>query len=48
MLAWTSNYTHYNVWNEITDQFQNVKGVTAEVWEGVNNCIPHLTGQMVT
>ena len=29
--AWISNYTHYNVWDEITYPFLNFNGATAEV-----------------
>ena len=29
--AWISNYTHYNVWDEIIYPFLNFKGATIEV-----------------
>ena len=29
--AWISNYTHYNVWDEITYPFLNFNGATVEV-----------------
>ena len=29
--AWISNYTHYNVWDEITYQFLNFHSATVEV-----------------
>ena len=29
--AWISNYTHYNVWDEITYSFLNFNGATVEV-----------------
>ena len=29
--AWISNYTHYNVWDEITYPFLNFNGGTVEV-----------------
>ena len=29
--AWISNYTHYNVWDEITYAFLNFNGATVEV-----------------
>ena len=29
--AWISNYTHYNVWEEITYPFLNFNGATVEV-----------------
>ena len=29
--AWISNYTHYNVWDEITYPFLNFNGETVEV-----------------
>ena len=28
--AWINNYTHFNVWDEITDLFLNVIGATVE------------------
>ena len=31
LLAWISNYTHYNVWDEITYPFLNFNGCTVEV-----------------
>ena len=29
--AWISNYTHYNMWDEITYPFLNFNGATVEV-----------------
>ena len=29
--VWTSNYIHYNVWDEITYPFLNFNGCTVEV-----------------
>ena len=29
--AWISNYTHYNVWDEITNPFLNFNGAIVEV-----------------
>ena len=31
MLAWTNNYTHDKMWDEITYQFLNLNGATFEV-----------------
>ena len=31
ILAWISNYTHYNVWGEINYPFLNFNGTTVEV-----------------
>ena len=31
MPAWIINYTHYNVWDEITYPFLNFNGATVEV-----------------
>ena len=31
ILAWISNYIHYNVWDEITYPFLNFNGLTVEV-----------------
>ena len=48
--AWTSNYIHhdYKVWGEITYPFPNFNGCTIEVWEWINNFIPHSTGHVIT
>ena len=35
-----NNYTHYNVWDNITYPFLNFNGVTVEVKEWINNFIP--------
>ena len=29
--AWINDYTHYNVWDEITNPFLNFNGATVEV-----------------
>ena len=31
LLTWISNYTHYNVWDEITYPFLNFNGASVEV-----------------
>ena len=36
-LAWISNYTHYNVWDEIIYPFSNFSDATVEVWEWISN-----------
>ena len=41
-------YTHYKVCDEITYQFSNFNGATAEVWELISNFIPHITGNVIT
>ena len=46
--TWISNYTHYNVWDEITYPFLNFNGATVEVWEWISNFIPHFTGHVIT
>ena len=35
--TWISNYSHYNVWDEIAYPFPNFNGITVEVWEWINN-----------
>ena len=45
--AWISDYIHYNVCGEITYLFPNFNGATVEVWEWINNLIPHITGSMI-
>ena len=42
-LAWISNYTHYNAWDEITYPFQNFNNV----WDWRSNFIPHFTGHEI-
>ena len=42
--AWISNYTHYNVWDEITYSFLNFNDCTVEVHDWISNFIPHFTG----
>ena len=45
--AWISNHIHYKVWDKITYPFINFNGVTVEVYEGISNFIPHLTGRLI-
>ena len=42
--AWISNYIHYKMWEEITYPFPDFNGATVEVWEWINNFIPHFPG----
>ena len=42
--AWISNYIHYKVWDEITDQFPNFNDYT----EWIGNLIPQFTGHVLT
>ena len=30
--AWRSDYNHYEIWDEITYPFANIKGAAVEVW----------------
>ena len=46
--AWISNYTHYNVWDEIAYSFLNFNGETDDVWEWIRNFISHFTGYVIT
>ena len=39
--AWISNYTHYEMWNEIIYPFAKLNGCTVEVWKWICNFIPH-------
>ena len=39
-----SNYTHYKVWNEITDPFSNFNGEDVIVWESIGYFITQFTG----
>ena len=41
--SWSPFYQHalYKVWDEITYPFPNSNGCTVEVWEWMNNFIPH-------
>ena len=41
-------YIHYKVWDEITYPFLNFNGYTIEVWEWIDNFIPHLIGHAIT
>ena len=40
--AWISNHMSSKVWDKINYPFLNFNGCTVEVWEWVNNFIPHL------
>ena len=42
-----NNYTHYNVWDEIIHLFQKFSGTAIEIWESINNFIPHFTGHVI-
>ena len=46
--AWISYHIHHKMWNEITYPFPNFNGATIELWEWVNNFIPHFTGHINT
>ena len=37
-----------NVWDEITYPFPNFNGATIEVWEGINDFIPHFLMDVIT
>ena len=39
--VWMSYHMPSNVWEEITYPFANLNGETVEVWERINNFIPH-------
>ena len=46
--AWISNHIHYKLCDKITYPFLNFSGCTVEVWEGMNNFIPHFTWYVIT
>ena len=47
--AWiSSNHIHYKVCDEIIYPFPNFNGVTVEVWEWINNFIPHFIMDVIT
>ena len=46
--ACISNYTHYELWDEITYPFPNINGATIEVWEWINNFIPYFIMGVIT
>ena len=52
LLTWINfdicNYIHYKVWNEINYPFLNFNGDTIEVWEWINNFIPHFARHVIT
>ena len=41
ILAWINNYILYNMLDEITYPFPNFNGCAIEVWELINNFVPH-------
>ena len=47
ILAWISNYTHYNVWNQTTYPFLNFNGATVELHEWRSNFNPHFTEHVI-
>ena len=46
--AWLINNIYYKVWQWTTYPFSKFNAVTVELWERVNNFIPHFTGYMIT
>ena len=46
--AWINNHMPSKVRNEITDSFPNINGCTVEVWEWMNNFIPHILMDVIT
>ena len=46
--AWISNHIPNNVWGEITYQFPKLNGCTVQVWEWLNNFIPHIIMDAIT
>ena len=48
ILAWISNYIHYNAWDEIIYSFPNFNGAPVDIWEWISNFIPHFTEHVIT
>ena len=42
-----SNCTHYKMCDGIIYPFRNFNSATVEVWEWINNFIPHFTGHFI-
>ena len=38
---------HYKIWDVITYPFPNFSYCTIEIWEWINNCIPHFDRHMI-
>ena len=47
ILAWISNYIHYEVWDEITWEFLKFNDATIEVWKWISKFILHFTGYVI-
>ena len=45
--TWISNYSHYEVWDEITYLFLNFNGAVNKVWEWLSDFIPHFPGHVI-
>ena len=45
--AWISNHMPNNMWADITYPFSHLTRRTIEVWERVNNFIPHFTMDVI-
>ena len=43
-----SNYIHHEMWGDKTYPFSNFNGATFEVWEWINNSMPHFNGHVIT
>ena len=46
--AWIGNHMPCKVWDQITYPFPNFNGSTVEVWEWINNFIPHIIIHVIT
>ena len=46
--SWFFDYIHYEMWHEITYQFQNFYGATVEVYQWISNCLSHFTGHVIS
>ena len=44
--AQLADYSHYEVWDEITYPVPNFNGATIDIWEWIGNFIPHFAGHM--
>ena len=46
--AWISNHMHRRGWDGLTYLFLTFNGCTTEVWEWINNFIPHIIIDVIT
>ena len=42
-----NNYSHYEVWDEITYSFPGSRCSANEIWEAISIFVPHFTGYLI-